>query len=74
MLNPRFSVIDGRPRLCDTCLHGVVLGGAGENEENVFCLKIDRFTDMDVVSCNRYVRDGKACPAVRAASQAAWCA
>jgi hypothetical protein len=72
MFAPRFSVIDGKHRLCGICLHGVVLGGPGENEENAYCLKIERFTGMDVVSRNRYVRDSKACLAVRAAAETAW--
>jgi hypothetical protein len=78
MFAPRFSIIQGKPtpraRLCDTCINGVVMSGAQQDQEEVFCLLIARHTQIDVVSCNRYVqRDIGPCSAAWA-NETAWVA
>ncbi len=42
------------PRLCDSCLSGVIRRGASESDEDVFCNEIRRNVKMRVVECNVY--------------------
>jgi len=62
MNRTRLHVIEGKsasPRLCDTCWSGVVMRSARAQEDEVFCMYVNRGVSMDIVSCNRYVeREG----------------
>jgi hypothetical protein len=42
------------PRLCDSCVSGVIRRGASESDEHVFCTATRRNVDIRVVECNIY--------------------
>ena len=42
------------PRLCDSCSSGVVMRGAADSEEYVFCSVLKRSIAIRVTECNRY--------------------
>jgi hypothetical protein len=58
------------PRLCDSCSNGVVMRGAANSEEHVFCSLMDKAIQMRVTECNRYV--DLAQPALWAMKEIAW--
>ncbi|HYZ86292.1 MAG TPA: hypothetical protein VE621_17905 [Bryobacteraceae bacterium] len=58
------------PRLCDTCESGVVLRGASESDEHVFCNLLERRISTRVVECNRYV--DRSAPSLWDMRQIAW--
>lgn len=49
----------GQPRLCDSCWSGVVLRGASESEERIYCRNIERDIRMRVVECSEYSARGE---------------
>jgi hypothetical protein len=61
--------LDAR-RLCDSCSNGVVMRGAAESEELVYCSVMDKPVPMRVTECNRYV--DRAQPALWAMKEIAW--
>ena len=44
----------GAPRLCDSCSNGVVLRGAADSEEYVYCSLVEKPIAIRVTQCNRY--------------------
>jgi hypothetical protein len=42
------------PRLCDSCWNGVVMRGASENEERVFCTAMQREVRTRVIECSGF--------------------
>lgn len=44
----------GAPRLCDSCSNGVVLRGAADSEEYVYCSLVEKPIAIRVTECNRY--------------------
>jgi hypothetical protein len=42
-------------RLCDTCSYGLVMRGAADSEEYVYCSWMDRAVSIRAVECNRFV-------------------
>ena len=42
------------PRLCDRCWSGVVLRGAADSEELVFCERLERPVTIRVIQCSRF--------------------
>jgi hypothetical protein len=74
MPRPNFEVINGgrttSKRLCDTCEHGVILRGASESEELVYCNEMMRPVAIQVVECNRYKEGGT--PSLWDMRQIAW--
>lgn len=48
-----------QPRLCDSCWSGVVLRGASESEERIYCRDIGRDIRMRVVECSEYSARGE---------------
>ena len=53
-----FKIVNGtRPdgrRLCDSSCYSVVMRGAAESQEMVYCSYMQRTVTMSVVECNRY--------------------
>lgn len=43
-------------RLCDRCLHGMVIRGDNLGEEEVVCTSVFKLITFDVTDCNRYVQ------------------
>jgi hypothetical protein len=58
------------PRLCDSCVSGVILRGAADSDERVFCRRIEQPVRMRVTECNRYV--DRAQPQLWAMKEIAW--
>jgi len=48
------------PRLCDSCQSGVVMRGAADSEEYVFCQELKNRLSMRVTDCNCYVNRSQA--------------
>jgi hypothetical protein len=48
------------PRLCDSCSNGVVLRGAADSEEYVYCSLVEKTIGIRVTECNRYSDRGQA--------------
>jgi len=48
------------PRLCDSCSNGVVLRGAADSEEYVYCSLVEKPIPIRVTECNRYANRSEA--------------
>lgn len=71
----RLKVLDGTrslhaPRLCDSCVSGVVRKGASESDEHVFCRTTRCDVPLRVVECNQY--HDRALPSLWDMRQIAW--
>ena len=58
------------PRLCDSCSNGVVMRGAAESEERIYCMLMERALEMRVTDCNRYL--DRSAPPLWAMKEIAW--
>jgi hypothetical protein len=58
------------PRLCDSCVSGVIRRGASESDEHVFCTATRRNVDIRVVECNIY--RNRSHPPLWALKEIAW--
>lgn len=55
----KLKILNGtRPnsrRICDNCTYGLVLHGAADSEEFIYCSWMDRAVTICAVECNRFV-------------------
>jgi hypothetical protein len=58
------------PRLCDSCEGGMIMRGAADSEEQVFCMRMKRAISTRVTECNQYI--DRTQPPLWALKQIAW--
>ncbi|HYL34293.1 MAG TPA: hypothetical protein VEV17_00110 [Bryobacteraceae bacterium] len=58
------------PRLCDSCDSGLIMRGAADSEEQVFCLRMRKHVTTRVTECNQYV--DRTQPPLWALKEQAW--
>lgn len=63
---------DKAPRLCDTCWNGLIVRGAADSDEQVFCNSLDAPVklSMRVVECSRF--NDKSQPSLYDLRKIAW--
>ncbi len=58
------------PRLCDSCESGLIMRGAADSDERVFCMRMEKPVSMRITECNQYV--DRTQPPLWALKQIAW--